>query len=79
MILGFLFVKYIGSFSVLNISNNTLYREYRFGNFIFFKWKLIELSEIVEFGITHKIGRVMSYGSDLNNWSILELNLPVFL
>lgn len=70
MILGFLFVKYIGSFSVLNISNNTLYREYRFGNFIFFKWKLIELSEIVEFGITHKIGRVMSYGSDLNNFII---------
>ena len=66
IISGSLFVRKIGSYSVLDLSNNTLYREYRFGKFIFFKWKLIELSEVLEFGITHIIGRPIEYGKDLN-------------
>lgn len=66
IIIGFFMVRKIGSFSVLDTSNNTLYREYRFGKITLFKWKLIELSQILEIGITHKIGQPLFFGSDLN-------------
>ncbi|MBP5470372.1 MAG: hypothetical protein J6Z11_14135 [Candidatus Riflebacteria bacterium] len=66
MTFGFLLVRKYGSFSVLDTSNNNLYREYRLGKFVFFKRKLINLSDIIQFGITHKVGRLVNYGNRLN-------------
>ena len=66
IVLGFLIVRKYGSFSVLDTSNNNLYREYRIGKFVFFKRKLVNLSDIIQFGITHKVGRPIDFGGGLN-------------
>lgn len=69
IVLGFLFVREIHSYTVLYLKNNTLYREYRVRSYIFFKLKLVDLSNISQIGITHKIGLPLNFWNIQNKMS----------
>ena len=65
--LGFLIVKKLGSFIVLDTTKNALYKEYRIGKFVFFKWRLVKLEDVIRFGLTHKVGHPINFGKGLSN------------
>lgn len=76
ILFGNFFVKFFGIYSVLDLSNNSFYTEYRLESIRLFKKKSTLLSDIIELGIDH--GRSRSIFGGFYEYPLLKCIFYLF-
>ena len=76
--IGFLIIRQLGYYSVLNFTTNSINQEYRFGSTIIYKTKEIPLSNIAQIGIDHKRQRARGIGRG-GNYYHLAMSILSFI